>query len=110
MQQVPFEAPVAAEEEIATSRLSLKEEIDQFRLVEDVGPFEKSVDISDSETESINLSSVHPKQLIITWIDSESEEEEEEMDQKKRPGLKGLLASRNKGGSSKEVPTVCAWK
>ena len=26
------------------------------------------------------------------------------MDQKKRPSLKGLLASRNKGGSSKEVP------
>ena len=26
------------------------------------------------------------------------------MDQKKQPGLKGLLASRNKGGSSKEVP------
>ena len=26
------------------------------------------------------------------------------MDPKKRPGLKGLLASRNKGGSSKEAP------
>ena len=26
------------------------------------------------------------------------------MDQKKRPSLKGLLASRNKGGSSKEAP------
>ena len=26
------------------------------------------------------------------------------MDQKKRPGLKSLLASRNKGGSSKEAP------
>ena len=26
------------------------------------------------------------------------------MDQKKRPGLKDLLASRNKGGSSKEAP------
>ena len=78
--------------------------------MEDVWPSKKPIDILDSETESINLSSVHPKQLIITWIDSESEEEEEEMDQKKRPGLKGLLASRNKGGSSKEVPTVCAWK
>ena len=72
--------------------------------MKDVGPSEKPVDISDSETESVNLSSVHPKQLIITQIDSESEEEEEHMDQKKRPGLKGLLASRNKGGSSKEIP------
>ena len=26
------------------------------------------------------------------------------MDTEKRPGLKGLLASRNKGGSSKEAP------
>ena len=28
------------------------------------------------------------------------------MDQKKRPGLKGLLTSRNKGGSSKEAPKM----
>ena len=68
------------------------------------GPSEKPVDISDSETESANLSSIHPKQLDIAWIDSESEEEEEEIDQKKRPGLKSLLASKNKRGSSKEAP------
>ena len=79
LQQVPIEAPVAVEEEITSSQLSLEEEIDQFRFVEDVGPFEKPVDISDFETESVNLSSVHPKQLIITRIDSELEEEEEEM-------------------------------
>ena len=104
MQQVPLEALVAAEEKIAFSRLSLEEEIDQFRFVEDVGPSEKPIDISDFETESVNISSVHPKQLIITQVDSKSEEEEEQMDQKKRPGLKSLLASRNKGGSSKEAP------
>ena len=61
LQQVPLEAPVAAEEEIASSRLSSEEEIDQFRFMEDVGQSEKPVDISDSETESINLSFVHPK-------------------------------------------------
>ena len=72
LQQVPLEAPVVAEEEIASSRLSL----DQFRFVEDVGPSEKPVDISDSETESVNLSSVYPKQLIITRVDSKSKEEE----------------------------------
>ena len=76
----------------------------KISFVEDVGPFEKPVDILDSETESVNISSVHPKQLIITQVDSEVEEEEEQMDQKKRPGLKGLLSSRNKGGSSKEAP------
>ena len=104
LQQVPLEATVSAEEEITSFRLSLEEEIDQFCFVEDKGPSKKPVDISDSETESANLSSIHPKQLVITRIDSESEEEEEERDQKKRPGLKGLLASRNKGGSSKEAP------
>ena len=104
LQQVSLKALVATEEEIASSRLSLEEEIDQFCFVEDVRPFEKPVDILDSETKSINLFSVHPKQLIITQVDSESEEEEEQMDQKKQPGLKGLLASRNKGGSLKKAP------
>ena len=104
LQQVPLKEPIAAEEKIASSRLSLKEEINQFCFLEDEGPSKKPVDISDSKTESANLSFVHPKQLVITQIDSESEEEEEEMDQKKRPGLKGLLASKNKGGSSKEAP------
>ena len=65
LRQVSLGAPVAAKKEIASSQLSLEKEIDQFRFVEDVGPSEKPVDISDSETESINLSSVHPKQLII---------------------------------------------
>ena len=80
LQQVPLEAPIATEEKITSSRLSLEEEIDQFRFVEDVGPSEKPVDISDSKTESVNLSSIHPKHLVITRIDSESEKEEEEMD------------------------------
>ena len=67
LQQVPLEASVAtAEEEIAFSRLSLEEEIDQFRFVEDVGPSEKPVDISDSETNFVDISSVHPRQLVIT--------------------------------------------
>ena len=103
LQQVPLEATVSAEEEITSFRLSLEEEIDQFCFVEDKGPSKKPVDISDSETEFANLSFIHPKQLVITRIDSEFEEEEKEMDQKKRPGLKGLLASRKKGGSSKEA-------
>ena len=73
----------------------MEEEIDQFHFMEEVGPFEKPIDISNSETEFVNLSSVHPKQSIITQVNSESEEEEEQMDQKKWPGLKGRLASRN---------------
>ena len=71
--------------------------------MEDAGSSEKPVDISDSEIDSIDISSVHPRQLVITQIDSKSEEEEDHMDQKKRPGLRGLLA-KNRGGSSKEAP------
>ena len=103
LQQVPLEASVATEEEIASSQLSLEKEIDQFCFVEDVRPSEKPVDISNFETDSIDISSVHPRLLIITQIDLEFEEEENQMDQKKKPGLKGLLA-KNKGGSSKEAP------
>ena len=80
LQQVPLEATVTVEEEIVSSRLSLEEKIDQFCFMEDEGAFEKPVDISDSETEYANLSSIHPKQLVITRIDSESKEEGEEMD------------------------------
>ena len=61
LQQVPFEASIEAEKEITSSRLSLKEEIDQFHFVEDAGPSEKPVDISDSETDSVDISSVHPR-------------------------------------------------
>ena len=38
LQQVPLEALVAAKKEIASSQLSLKEEIDQFYFMEDEGP------------------------------------------------------------------------
>ena len=103
LQQVSLEASVKAEKEITSSWLSLEEKIDQFRFVEDAGPSEKPIDISDSETDSVDISSVHPRQLVITQIDSESEEEEDQMDQKKRLGMRGLLA-KNKRGSSKEAP------
>ena len=50
--------------------------------MEDAEPFEKSVDISDFETDSVDISSVHPRQLVITQIDSKSKKEEDQMDQK----------------------------
>ena len=103
LQQVSLEASIGAKEEIASSRLSLEEEIDKFHFVEDAGPSEKPVDISNSETDFVDISFVHPRQLVITQIDSESEEEEGQMDQKKRSGLKGLLA-KSRRGSSKEAP------
>ena len=70
--------------------------------MEDAGTSEKPVNISDSEIDSVDISFVYPRQLVITQIDSESEEEEDQMDQKKRHDLRGLLA-KSRGGSSKEA-------
>lgn len=103
LQQVPPEATAAIEEEIASSRLSLEEEINQFCFEKEEGVPEKLVELLDFETESDRLSFAHPPKLVVTRIDSSSEEKEG-MDLKKRPSLKGLIANRNKGGTSKDVP------
>ena len=42
--------------------------------------------------------------MIIAQIDTSLEDEEEGMDLKQRTGLKGLMANRNKGQTSKDVP------
>ena len=58
----------------------------------------------DSETESNRFSTARPLKLIVAQVTNTSEEEEEGMDLKQRTGLKGLLANRNKGLTSKEAP------
>ena len=42
--------------------------------------------------------------MIIAQIDTSLEDEEEGMDLKQRTDLKGLMANRNKGQTSKDVP------
>ena len=103
LQQVPFQA-VAAEEEIASSRLSLDEEIDRFHFDEEEGVSKRPVQLLDFETKFDRLSTAHPLKLIVTQVTNSLEEEEEGMDLKQRTCLKGLLANRNKGSTSKEVP------
>ena len=44
--------------------------------------------------------------MDIARIDLEFEDEEKAMDKKKRTSLKGLLASKNKRGSSKKAPKI----
>ena len=63
------------------------------------------MELSDSKTESDRLSSAHLPKLVITRIDSRSEEMEGR-DLKKRSSLKGLISNRNKGGTSKDVPKI----
>ena len=64
LQQVPPQAAIV-EEEIASSRLSLKEEIDKFRFEEEGGTQESPVQLSDSETESDRFSVAYPPKIIV---------------------------------------------
>lgn len=83
-------------------QLSLEAEIDNFRL-EDEGVPERHVELLDLETEFDRLLTAHPQKLVIARVESSLEEEEESMDLKQRTGLKGLMANRNKGQTSKEA-------
>ena len=91
-------------EETASTQLSLEAEIDQFCLKKEEGALERPVELSDSEIESDRFSAAHTLKLIVARVNTSSEEEEEGMDLKQRTGLKGLLANRNKGSTSKEAP------
>ena len=58
----------------ASAQLSLKAEIDQFRLDEEGAP-ERPVELSDSKTELDRLSMAHPSKRIVARADSNSKEE-----------------------------------
>ena len=62
------------------------------------------MELSDFEKEFDRLSTAHRPKLVVARIDSISEGEEESMDLKQRIGLKGLMASKNKGQTLKEAP------
>ena len=93
-------------EETASTQLSLEAEIDQFCLEKEEEALESPVELSDSETESDRFSAAHPPKLIVARVNTSSEEEEKGMDLKQRIGLKGLLANKNKGSTSKEAPKI----
>ena len=57
----------------------------------------------DSEGKLDKASAAYSPKLIVARIDPSSKEDEE-MDLNPKRGLKDLIAGRNKGSSSKEVP------
>ena len=63
------------------------------------------MEISDFETKSDRLSTAHQLRQAIAFIKTSSEEAEA-MDLKKRPSLKGLMASRGKGATPLEAHKV----
>ena len=98
-----FPETATPREEIASSCLSLEEEIDQFRLKEEEEVWEDPVEIPDSEGELDGALVARSPQLIISEVDSSSKEEEP-MSLNPRKGLWDLMVGRNKGSSSKEAP------
>ena len=60
--------------------------------------------LSDSKTKSDRFSTAYSPKLIAAQVTTSSKEEEEGMDLKPRTNLKGLMANKNKGLTSKEVP------
>lgn len=61
--------------------------------------------LSNSETESDRLFAALQPELVVTCVDTSSEVKEG-MSSKKRPSLKGLIAYRNKEGTSKNVHKI----
>ena len=103
IQHVPQEV-ASPREETASAPLSLEVEINQFHLKEEGEVLERPIELSDSEADLDRFSTAHSPRLITARVDISLEDEEEGMDLKPRTSLKGLLANRNKGSSSKEVP------
>ena len=92
-------------EETGSVQLSLEAEIDQFCLEDEDGVVERPVELLDSEIEPDRLSVACLPELTVANVGASLEEEEEEgMDLKQRNGLRGLMANRNKGLTSKEAP------
>ena len=90
LQRLPKEV-ATPREEIASSRLSLKAEIDQFRLEVEGEVSKRPVELSDSETESDKFFATHSPRLVVALVDTISEEEEG-MELNTRRGLKqGVL-------------------
>ena len=89
LQQILHEAVAAPEEEIASSCLSLEEEINKFHFKEEENPRALIVNISDVEGETDRYSGVHLPTLVIVRLDNSYKEEEEKMALNK--GNKSLL-------------------
>ena len=104
-QRILPEAVVAPKEEIASSRSSLEEEIDKFHFEEEETQRAQIVHISDAKEEIDRHSGVHASILVIAHPDSTFKEEEDEMALNwGNKSLRDLMAVRNKGSTSQEVP------
>ena len=102
LQRILPEAVAAPEEEIASSSLSLKEEIDKFHFEEEENPRAPIVNILDMKGETDRHSGVHTPTFAL--LDNSFEEEEDGMALNKgNKSLRDLMAAQNKVSTSKEA-------
>ena len=98
------EATTFIEEEIDSSRLSLKEQTDEFYFEED-NPKAPLINLSDAEDEPDRNFDIRHPPLVITCPDDSSDEKEDNMASNKgNKSLRELMAARGKGSTSK-APT-----
>ena len=98
------EAAVIPAEEIASSHLSLEEEIDKFHFEKENNPKAPLINISDTEGESDRNSGIHTPILVITHPDDSDEEEDSIVLNKGNKSLRDLMATRGKESTSKAAP------
>ena len=92
-----YEAAAFPEEEIASSRLSLEEEIDKFHFKEVNNPMAPLINISDAKGESDRNSNVRTPILAIACPNNSSDEKEDNMALNKgNKSLRELIAARDK--------------
>ena len=104
LQRILLEAVAAPEEEIASSHLSLEEEIDKFHFEEEENPGALIVNISNAEGKTNKHLSVHAPTLVIARPISSSKEEKDGMTLNKgNKSLRDLMVARNKVSTSKEA-------
>ena len=90
---------------MASSHLSLEEQIDKFHFEEEQSPRAPLICILDTEGESDRSSGVHNPYLILTHPDNSDEEEDSMVVNKGNKSLRDLLAARGKESTSKIAPT-----
>ena len=102
--QRAFPTVVIPEEEVGSSHSSLEDQIDQFHFAKEGEVSARIVELSDSDSDLDRASAAPDLGLVTTQVGTSQElEEEEGMNLRQRSGLRGLLANRNKGQSSKDA-------
>ena len=90
--------------EVASSRLSLEEEINKFHFEEEKSPKAPLINISDAEGESNRNSGIHTPNLVTARPDDLNKEEGSTTLNKGNKSLRELMAVRGKESTSKATP------